>query len=140
MEVIGAGIWMFIIKFGGSVITNKGRKNTFEKARIQRLASEISGAGKSTIIVHGAGSFGHILAKEFSLHEGFKSKEQIRALTEVQRDVKKLNLMVLDAFLDTRGYWEQDKHNLELALEATESLGPDHENRKALEGSLVVPF
>jgi tetratricopeptide (TPR) repeat protein len=40
--------------------------------------------------------------------------------------------LVLDAFLDTRGYWEQDKHNLELALEATESLGPGHENRKAL--------
>lgn len=40
--------------------------------------------------------------------------------------------LVLDAFLDTRGYWEQDKHNLELALEAAENLGPGHENRKAL--------
>jgi len=40
--------------------------------------------------------------------------------------------LVLDAFLDTRGYWEEDKHNLELALEAVDQLGPDHKNRKAL--------
>jgi len=40
--------------------------------------------------------------------------------------------LVLDAFMDTRGYWEEDKHNLELALQASENLGPGYENRKAL--------
>ena len=40
--------------------------------------------------------------------------------------------LVLDVFLDTRGYWEEDKYNLELALEAAENLGPGYEGRKAL--------
>ncbi|UCE72979.1 MAG: isopentenyl phosphate kinase family protein [Methanomassiliicoccales archaeon] len=91
---------MFIIKFGGSVITDKRRKNTFDAARTGRLVSEINLAHKKTIVVHGAGSFGHILAKKFELHMGFKKQEQIRALAEVQRDVKELNLMVLNAFLE----------------------------------------
>lgn len=40
--------------------------------------------------------------------------------------------LVLDAFLDTQGYWEEDKQNLELALQASENLDPGYENRKAL--------
>ncbi|CAG0998654.1 hypothetical protein ANRL4_02964 [Anaerolineae bacterium] len=40
--------------------------------------------------------------------------------------------LVLDDFLDTQGYWEEDKHNLELALRASENLGPGYENRRAL--------
>jgi len=91
---------MFIIKLGGSVITDKRRKNTFEKVRTQHLVSEIRDAGKKTIIVHGAGSFGHILAKKYKLHKGFKNSHQIKALAEVQKDVKTLNLMVLSAFQD----------------------------------------
>lgn len=91
---------MFIIKLGGSVITDKRRKNSFEKVRTQCLVSEIKEAGKKTIIVHGAGSFGHILAKKYELHKGFKNSNQIKALAEVQKDVKTLNLMVLSAFQD----------------------------------------
>lgn len=89
---------MFIIKLGGSVITDKRRKNTFEKVRTQSLVSEIKDSGKNTIIVHGAGSFGHILAKKYELHKGFKNSNQIKALAEVQKDVKALNLMVLSTF------------------------------------------
>ena len=89
---------MFIIKLGGSIITDKKRKNTFEKARVEHLVSEIKDAGKRTIIVHGAGSFGHILAKRYELHKGFKSRDQLPVLAEVKSDVKNLNLMVLNAF------------------------------------------
>lgn len=89
---------MFIIKLGGSVITDKTRKNAFENAIVERLVSEIKDAGKRTIIVHGAGSFGHIQAKKYELQKGFKDQEQIRALAEVQKDVKHLNLMMLSVF------------------------------------------
>jgi tetratricopeptide (TPR) repeat protein len=40
--------------------------------------------------------------------------------------------LVLDAFLDTQGYWEEDKRNLELAIKASESLGSGNENKIAL--------
>jgi isopentenyl phosphate kinase len=91
---------MFIIKLGGSVITDKLHKSTFEKARTRRLVSEIKEAGKRTTIVCGAGSFGHILAKEHNLHEGYRNEEQLKALAEVQRDVRELNVMVMNAFLE----------------------------------------
>jgi isopentenyl phosphate kinase len=91
---------MYIIKFGGSVITDKTSKKAFEKVRTLRLVSEITDSEQRTIVVHGAGSFGHILAKRYRLHEGFKNEEQLMALTEVQRDVKELNFMVLNAFLE----------------------------------------
>lgn len=91
---------MYIIKFGGSVITDKTEKKTFEKVRTLRLVSEIKEAEKRTLVVHGAGSFGHILAKMHGLHEGYKNEEQLGALAEVQRDVKELNFMVLNAFLE----------------------------------------
>jgi isopentenyl phosphate kinase len=89
---------MFLIKFGGSVITDKRNKNTFEYERTASLVSEIKEAGKRTVIVHGAGSFGHILAKKHRLYMGYKDQEQIKALAEVQKDVKNLNMMVLSSF------------------------------------------
>jgi isopentenyl phosphate kinase len=91
---------MFIVKFGGSVITDKTKKYTFEKEAATRLVSEILDSSKKTLVVHGAGSFGHILAKKHKLHEGYKSPDQIKAVSEVQRDVRHLNLMVLNTFLE----------------------------------------
>ena len=91
---------MFIVKFGGSVITDKTKKYTFEKTTTSRLVSEIADSAKKTLVVHGAGSFGHILAKEHELHKGFKDNSQIKAVSKVQRDVRHLNLMVLNTFLE----------------------------------------
>jgi isopentenyl phosphate kinase len=47
------------------------------------------------MIVHGAGSFGHVLAKEFELQKGHIRNDQIDALTKVSRDVRELNGMVI---------------------------------------------
>ena len=51
---------MFIVKFGGSIITDKSKKNCFKKEIVDRLASELEHANKKIILIHGAGSFGHI--------------------------------------------------------------------------------
>lgn len=90
---------MIIIKLGGSVITDKSRKDTFRSDVCQRLISEIIEAEKKVIVVHGAGSFGHILAKQYELQEGYKNQAQLKGVAEVQRDVKDLSLRVLNAFL-----------------------------------------
>jgi isopentenyl phosphate kinase len=52
------------------------------------------------IVVHGAGSFGHILAKEHRLHEGFLDESQLHPVAIVQRDVRELNTHVLEALID----------------------------------------
>ncbi len=54
---------MMLIKLGGSVITDKSQYRRFDKDAVSRLCREIAESGKQAVVVHGAGSFGHIVAK-----------------------------------------------------------------------------
>ncbi len=91
---------MFIIKLGGSVITDKSKDNCFKQEISKRLANEIKKADKKTIIIHGAGSFGHILAKKFNLNQGFENKDQLYGFSLTHAKVQKLNSLVLDSLHD----------------------------------------
>lgn len=89
-----------ILKLGGSVITQKGKGyKKINRKNLERLSLEIAKSKKKKnfflIIVHGAGSFGHIIAKKFNLSEGYKNKVQIRAIAELYCDLKELNLEVI---------------------------------------------
>jgi isopentenyl phosphate kinase len=86
---------MFIIKLGGSVITNKAKECCFKQEVVDRLAGEIKHANKQVILVHGAGSFGHILAKQYKLNDGFKRKKQAEGFALTQAMVQRLNNLVL---------------------------------------------
>jgi isopentenyl phosphate kinase len=91
---------MDLVKLGGSVITDKGKLKTFRRQVCDRLAKEL-GAAKSTLsVVHGAGSFGHIEAKKHGLHLGYKKDSQLHHVATVQRDVRELNLKVLESLID----------------------------------------
>ena len=91
---------MIVIKFGGSVITDKSSYRTFRKSVVSRLCREIKASGKDVIIVHGAGSFGHILAKENSLNDGFKDGSQIDAVARVCYDTRELSSMMVEAMME----------------------------------------
>ena len=59
---------LILMKLGGSVITNK--KSQTPKCRrenITRIAEIISKSNKKIIIVHGAGSYAHPLAKKYKI-------------------------------------------------------------------------
>ncbi|MCJ2555849.1 MAG: isopentenyl phosphate kinase family protein [Candidatus Thermoplasmatota archaeon] len=90
---------MMLVKLGGSLITDKARLKTFRADRMRVLAQEIGLSGVEMILVHGAGSFGHILAKEHKLEDGYLNDKQLPGVSHVQRDVKTLNLMVMDALI-----------------------------------------
>ncbi len=53
------------------------------------------------ILVHGAGSFGHISARKYGLDNGFRDREQLMGLSEVHNDVRDLNLRFLNELLLT---------------------------------------
>ncbi|HUV61423.1 MAG TPA: isopentenyl phosphate kinase [Thermoplasmata archaeon] len=89
-----------LIKLGGSVITDKAVLRTFRNDICRRLARELSAWDETLAVVHGAGSFGHILAKEHRLHEGFRDESQLKQVALVQRDVRELNIRVLEALID----------------------------------------
>lgn len=87
---------MILIKLGGSVITDKSQYRTFRKDVMARLAGEIAQSGQSVIVTHGAGSFGHIVAKKFYINQGLIDFNQVPAIAHVQYDVRDLSQMVVN--------------------------------------------
>jgi len=72
---------LYIIKLGGSVITEKeGNRFEAKEAVIARIAGEIKRAmhdkGFKLIVVHGAGPFGHTNVQKFGINNGVFSSEQ----------------------------------------------------------------
>ena len=87
---------MYIIKIGGSVITDKRKENYFKQGIVDNLAKEIKKSKKDSIIIHGAGSFGHIIADKYNLNEGHRNIDQLQGFSITQGRVQKLNSLVLD--------------------------------------------
>jgi isopentenyl phosphate kinase len=93
---------MRLVKLGGSVITHKAKPLAFRSQVTRRLASELAPfTGEGLIVVHGAGGFGHVRAAEYDLANGLRDADQVEGTAVVQRDVRDLNLRVIDALLET---------------------------------------
>jgi isopentenyl phosphate kinase len=90
---------MLLVKLGGSVLTDKSRLRTPRRATIRRLASELASVRQDLLVVHGAGSYGHILARRHKLNEGGLSSSKRIASSRIQQDVKELDGIVVNAFL-----------------------------------------
>jgi isopentenyl phosphate kinase len=100
---------LVVIKFGGGLITDKQRLCTARPAVIAGLCeavSEIVQLGHRVIVVHGAGSFGHLKAKAWALSEGRKGggwqptdglglASQQEAVESVKADMDELNSLVV---------------------------------------------
>src|SRR2546428_5298792 len=95
-----AGVAMLLVKLGGSVLTDKARLRTARRAAIRRLASELAAVRQSLLVVHGAGSYGHILARRHQLNQGGISVAKRIAASRVQQDVKELDGLVVNALLN----------------------------------------
>jgi isopentenyl phosphate kinase len=87
---------MLIVKLGGSVITNKKIPYKFDELATKRLAKEIFDSKKKCVIVHGAGSFGHPLAKKYGLNEGSNGKKKLEGFSLTHSSVRNLNMKVID--------------------------------------------
>jgi isopentenyl phosphate kinase len=92
---------MMIIKLGGSVITDKKVKYRFRPNVTDRLVKEFKPVIKKhqMVLVHGAGSFGHILSKKYELDKGFRSPGQLAKVAEVKKDVRELDLKILNILI-----------------------------------------
>ncbi|MCK4845169.1 MAG: isopentenyl phosphate kinase family protein [Candidatus Heimdallarchaeota archaeon] len=85
-----------IIKIGGSVITNKSKYATLKDEVLKQICTEIGKWGKKCIIVHGAGSFGHIIAEKHDIISGYKNESQLKGLLQIREDMLKLNQSVIE--------------------------------------------
>jgi isopentenyl phosphate kinase len=90
-----------LIKLGGSVITIKDKSFTPNTAIIRRMAEEISETClKSIVIIHGGGSYGHPIAKEYNIREGYQNPEQLVGFSKTRQTMMELNKLVIDAFIE----------------------------------------
>jgi len=90
-----------VLKLGGSVITDKEKPLTPNLEAIERLADEIARANVSSLIlVHGGGSFGHHVAKQYNLTENYGDPAQITGFSETHRVMTKLNSLVMEALIN----------------------------------------
>ncbi|MDP6906374.1 MAG: isopentenyl phosphate kinase [Candidatus Thalassarchaeaceae archaeon] len=92
-----------IIKWGGGLITDKEELCVVRQDIIDKLAlmtKKIHGLGYDVIIIHGAGSFGHLRAIEFDLANGRNSASDIdqdAGVELVRADMLELNKIVVQS-------------------------------------------
>jgi isopentenyl phosphate kinase len=90
-----------ILKLGGSVVTNKNQPMSMNTAAINRIASEIATAGgRGLVIVHGGGSYGHPLAKEYEISNGYHSDLQLPGFSKTRQAMIQLNSILVNTLLD----------------------------------------
>ena len=93
---------MEILKLGGSVVTRKDQPKTPNMEAIRRLAREVAAAGpRKLVIVHGGGSYGHPLAKEYDISTGYSTPRQLTGFSLTHQAMVELNRIIVEAFLDT---------------------------------------
>ena len=92
-----------IMKWGGGLISDKSSVCTANQQHIRNLAQcvkQIAKLGHDIIIVHGAGSFGHIRARQYRLDEGnIDGLEQTEGVDQVRADMLQLHDLVVESLL-----------------------------------------
>lgn len=86
-----------LVKLGGSLVTDKTRESTFNKVQARRLLQEIAKAGLPTVVLHGAGSYGHPQALRAGLDRGGPVDDKRRnGVAETLAAVSELGAMMVD--------------------------------------------
>lgn len=87
-----------IVKLGGSVVTDKGKKFMVKSGVLRRLARELATYRGPLVVIHGGGSFGHPVASKYSIADGYKKKSQLMGLSLTHQAMERLNSYVIQAF------------------------------------------
>jgi isopentenyl phosphate kinase len=88
-----------VIKLGGSIITNKAKFGEFREENAKALSKVISDSGHEAIIIHGAGSFGHIKAMDYHLNVPGQIEGKTGKIAEVIGDVLTLNSLIVGTMI-----------------------------------------
>ena len=93
---------IIILKLGGSLLTDKSKPFSIRNKTLEQSVEEIIKSKKKLIIVHGGGSFGHPVAKEYGISDGFNKniKDQFYGLAKTHDVMVKLNSRVIGSFLE----------------------------------------
>lgn len=84
---------MKVLKIGGSILTDKTQTAFARIEEIDRISREIARCSSDLILIHGAGSYGHVHAEKYGLTERFDPY----GLLVTHTSVVQLNKMIVDA-------------------------------------------
>lgn len=82
-----------LVKLGGSLLTDKGKESSFRRPAARRLLSEVAKANLPTVLLHGAGSFGHPQAER---HRIGQAKAKPDGVADVLAAVGSLSAQVVN--------------------------------------------
>ncbi len=92
---------MFLIKLGGSIITNKERPLSARGKTIDNLSKSLKKIKEPTVIVHGGGSYGHYWSVKYDMHTKEK-KYNPKGVAIVKNSMIELNKIILDSMIKNK--------------------------------------
>jgi isopentenyl phosphate kinase len=95
---------IIILKLGGSLLTDKNKPFSVREDIVKDSVRQIIDAKEKLILVHGGGSFGHPLAKKYSIIKGIDStiQNQVLGLAETHQSMNELNSYLIKLFLEEK--------------------------------------
>ncbi|MEM0360247.1 MAG: isopentenyl phosphate kinase [Candidatus Diapherotrites archaeon] len=88
-----------LVKLGGSLITDKTKRECLDKKTLARLCREIHSARKKKkidlIVGHGGGSFPHYPAHKYKVKEGITGKNSLKGFALTSDAAARLNRLVV---------------------------------------------
>ncbi|TFG11938.1 MAG: isopentenyl phosphate kinase family protein [Promethearchaeota archaeon] len=93
---------LYILKLGGSLLTDKQKPESIRYEILTRITQEIINTKEKLILIHGGGSFGHPLAKKYKIFDGLDRKvvDQTLGLSRTHYAMNKFNSLIIKSFLD----------------------------------------
>lgn len=92
-----------VVKLGGSACTNKNEFETFNEISVAATARQLRDLAQSEIsplLIHGAGSFGHFQAREYSVAQGGTlTARLLEGFARTRASVVRLNSLIVDRFV-----------------------------------------
>ncbi|MHA1105191.1 MAG: isopentenyl phosphate kinase [Promethearchaeota archaeon] len=94
---------VILLKLGGGLLTDKNKPFSIREDIVKSAINQIIDANEKIILVHGGGSFGHPLAKKYSISNGFDKNipNQILGVAETHHSMIKFNSYLVEHFLES---------------------------------------
>lgn len=88
-----------VVKLGGSVITDKSKPFSYRSDVVSALAEEIASSDEKVVVVHGGGSFGHTVARQYGLNS-FSGAPSAAGVPQTRDAMYELDRMVCKTMME----------------------------------------
>ncbi|MFX1431968.1 MAG: type 2 isopentenyl-diphosphate Delta-isomerase [Promethearchaeota archaeon] len=93
-----------LLKLGGSLLTDKNKPFSLREEVLENCINQVIESKKPIILIHGGGSFGHPIAKNYKISEGLNDsiEDQIIGLSKTHDVMNKFNSIIINKLLDRK--------------------------------------